>query len=109
MHRFYRPVLALVAPLLLILALGTAGCRQNDDNQAVPQGTVRFTNTSILPFQVFVNNEYIKEVPGQSFYERKMDAGVYVLRAQQVNSSPPVIKETTTAVANGSFYEFVFP
>jgi hypothetical protein len=95
--------------LLFCIVSCTAACKQHDHNHADPKGTIRFTNASVNTFEVYVNNEYVHEVASLSFYEAQLDAGVYTLRAQQPNSSPPVIKETTTALAKGGFYEFIFP
>ena len=88
----------------LSLAL-LAGCTKNDT------GTVRFSNSSSNPYELFINGESKGEFAGGSWRNFDLDAGTYNLKAEQISGFIlfPTVKNGEIVVSGGDFLEWSFP
>lgn len=103
---------------LLILAFTVstffiASCDDDDggDVDNCLTGTVRFTNTSNNPYDLYINNDYRFRLSGNTFREIDLAVGQYTARAEQVSGFIffSTIVETELNVFGCQESEWVFP
>lgn len=99
--------------LLVALALITAGCTKSDSNTAtVDTGSIRFTNTSSNPYEIFLDGADKGAQPGGTYSTiTNVTVGSHTVKASQ-NSGyiiSPTVRNGTLTVTKGQEISFVFP
>ena len=74
-------------------------------------GTVRFTNTSSNPYDLWVDGTYQFRLSGNTFRELDLTEGQHNAQVEQVSGYIlyPTIKETTLSVFGCQEREWIFP
>lgn len=93
------------ALMLLFSVALLASCTKDDT------GTVRFSNNSSNPYELFINGESKGEFGGLTWRNFDLDAGSYTLKATQVSGYIlfPTVKEGQITLKAGESLEWSFP
>ena len=85
-------------------------CSCNKEDECL-DATVRFTNTSDYPYNLYVDVAFQKEITGNTFFEIDLLEGEHSARAEQVSGFLlfPTIKKTTLNVFGCQEVGWVFP
>lgn len=100
-----QKILSLVFICSIILF---CSCSKEDDCLS---GTVRFSNTSDNPYNLFIDGTFQQEIPGNTFIELDLLEGQHSATAEQVSGYLlfPTIRETTLNVFGCQEIGWVFP
>ncbi len=95
---------------LIIISCIILLCSCNKEDECL-DATVRFTNTSDHPYNLFIDGAFQKEITGNSFFELDLLEGEHSARAEQVSGFIlfPTVKETTLNVFGCQEVGWVFP
>lgn len=94
--------------LLLISIVSFFSCEKD---ASCTTGTVRFTNASNNPYDLYVDNEYQFRINGNTFSELDLLEGQRQVKVEQVSGFIlfPTILENTISVFGCQESEWVFP
>lgn len=94
--------------LLLISIVSFFSCEKDTP---CTTGTVRFTNTSNNPYDLYVDNEYQFRINGNTFSDLDLLEGQRQVKVEQVSGFIlfPTILENTISVFGCQESEWVFP
>lgn len=97
----------LALAFIVLVSLGLGSCTIED----CVIGTVRFTNISSNPYDLYIDGDFYTEMPGNSFLEVDLYEGMHSAYVEQVSG---FLLFPTTSSANISVFgcdetEWVFP
>jgi len=99
---------ALFIIALVVSSFLTASC---DNEEECLAATVRFTNTSMNPYDLYIDDAYTLRISGSTFQEFDLLEGQHEARVEQVSGFIlfPTIVENTLNVFGCQESEWVFP
>lgn len=91
-----------------VFSVSLFSCKKDDP---CITGTVRFTNTSNNPYDLFVDNEFQLQINGNTFGELDLLEGQRQVRVEQVSGFLlfPTILEESISVFGCQESEWIFP
>jgi hypothetical protein len=94
--------------IFFVAALAFIGCEKEP---SCTTGTVRFTSTSINPYSLYIDGDYQRQIPGNTFVEYELTEGTHQVKVEQVSGYLvfPTIKEGTLNVFGCKESEWIFP
>ena len=103
-------ILNAFSPTLLFLICIALLCSCNKEDECL-DATVRFTNNSSNPYNLFIDGVFQKEISGNTFFELDLLEGQHTASVEQVSGFIlfPTIKETTLNVFGCQEIGWVFP
>ena len=75
-------------------------------------GTVRFQNTSVDPYNLYINSELLQRIEGSSLEEFSIGEGDNVFRVEQISGFifvPTVKEETVNVIGCNDSQKWLFP
>jgi hypothetical protein len=101
-------------PLIMLLFVGTfliSSCSDDTEVDLCQEGTVRFTNNSSDPYDLYINGVYRSEISGNTFMEYDLPEGQHSARVEQVSGFVlfQTTRETTLNVFGCQDTSWVFP
>ena len=99
--------------LFVIVGLFMCACIKTEvePEPIITTGTIRFISTSNNPYNLYINNIYKTQIPGQSSREYTLEQGFYTYSLQQASGYilTPTIKSGSVNVIPEINYNVVFP
>lgn len=82
-----KPLNTLLLALLALLSSFFVSCKDDiiNPDQVSTTGTVSFINNSSNPYNIFINDSYEFQMNGESYRDRTMSVGYYIIRVEQVS------------------------
>jgi|SRR5690606_22647226 len=99
--------------ILLLATVLLCSCK-GDDSWYIGTNVAKivFVNQSNDHYKIYINNEMLKELDGNSKHKERLAGGrIYRLKAEQSSNvaRQPIIVEKEMAISSGYTKEFIFP